>query len=78
MICDSSLVSLLLTVYDFQPDGDDELRVKDAEKACLEARAKYILKNSIIENILITDPVLKAIHSGGNATPAERFLCLLC
>lgn len=71
-------MNLLLVVYDSQPDEDDELRVKDAERACLEARARYILKNSIVENVLVTDPVLKAIHSGGNATPAERFLFLSC
>ena len=61
-----------LIVDDSNPDKDDELRLKNAERACLEARAGYILKNSIVEKILITDPVLKAIHSGGNATPAER------
>jgi hypothetical protein len=65
-------------VDDSAPDEDDATRIKNAERACLEARARYILKNSIVENVLITDPVLKAIHSGGHATPAERLLCLLC
>lgn len=70
-------MDLFFIVDDAQPDEDDEARVKNAERACLEARARYILKNCIVENVLITDPVLKAIHSGGNATPAERLLCPL-
>lgn len=62
---------------DSQPD-EHELRLKPAERACLEARAKYILNKSIVENVLITDPVLKAFHAGSNATPAERLPCLSC
>lgn len=61
-----------MVVDDFQPDEREEHRLKNAERACLEARAKYILSKSIVEQVLITDPVLKAIHAGGNATPAER------
>lgn len=62
---------------DSQPGGDDELRLRNAERACLEARAKYILNQSIVEKVLITEPVLKAIHAGSNATPAERWSCLI-
>lgn len=49
-----------------------------AERECLEARAKYVLKNSIVEKVLITDPVLKAIHCGSNVSPAERLFSPLC
>lgn len=52
-------------------DGDPHTQIKAAEKDCLEARAAYLLRNSIIENVLVADPILKAIHSGINATPAE-------
>ena len=31
-----------------------------------------------MESILITDPVLKAVHSGLNATPAEKYRYILC
>ena len=54
-------------------DAEPESLLKVAEKDCLEARAAYLLKSSIVESIVITDPVLKAIHSGSNATPPERF-----
>lgn len=55
---------------------DEELgvQVKIAEKECLEARATYSLKQSVVEDVLIVDPVLKAVHSGLNATATERAL----
>lgn len=70
------LNSLPTIVEDFQLDEHDELGLQNAERACLEARAKYILNKSIVEKVLITDPVLKAIHAGSNATPAERLSCV--
>ena len=58
-----------------QPLTDEELdsQVKIAEKECLEARATYSLKQSVVEDVLIVDPVLKAVHSGLKATPTERY-----
>lgn len=47
--------------------------MKIAEKECLEARATYSLKQSVVEDVLIVDPVLKAVHSGLKATPTERY-----
>ncbi|KAF2843421.1 hypothetical protein M501DRAFT_924593, partial [Patellaria atrata CBS 101060] len=42
----------------------------------LEARAEYLIRNKVIQNVVISDPILKAVHS--NATPAERRLnCLI-
>lgn len=31
-----------------------------------------MLRQSVVEDVLVTDPVLKAVHSGENATPTER------
>jgi hypothetical protein len=53
-------------------DHDIEAQVKAAEKEVLEARAAYVLKNSIVHQVLIADPILKAVHSGELANPAER------
>lgn len=55
---------------------DEELdaQVKIAEEECLQARATYSLKQSVVEDVLIVDPVLKAVHSGLNATATERYL----
>ncbi|KAK5015755.1 centromere protein H (CENP-H)-domain-containing protein [Cryomyces antarcticus] len=45
-----------------------------AEREVLEARAAYLIRNKIIQSVLVTDPVLKAVHAGFNKTPAERKL----
>ena len=58
---------------DLQLDFDIETRLKAAENEYLEARAAHLLRNSVVQEIIITDPVLKAIHSRANATPPERF-----
>lgn len=58
-----------------QPLTDEELdaQVKIAEKEYFEARATYSLKQNVVEDVLVVDPVLKAVHSGLNATPTERY-----
>lgn len=61
------------TVGELSLDGDSNTDIRAAEKECLEARATYLLRNSIVENVLVVDPHLKAVHSGINATPAERW-----
>jgi len=48
--------------------------VKNAEEEYLEARAAYILRQSVVEDVLIADPILKAVHSGANATHTERYI----
>ena len=47
--------------------------MKIAEKECLEARATYSLRQSVVEDVLIVDPILKAVHAGLKATPTERY-----
>ena len=58
-----------------QPLTDEEVdtQLKIAEKKCLEARARYSLKQSVVEDVLIVDPMLKAVHAGLKATPTERY-----
>jgi len=51
-------------------DLNEQLRL--AEREALEARAGYMLRNKIIENVLIADPILQAVHTGSRATSAER------
>jgi F0F1-type ATP synthase assembly protein I len=55
-------------------DGELQEHLKTAERELLEARSKYMLRNQIIQNVLIADPVLKAVHSGSNTTELERRL----
>lgn len=51
-----------------------QAEITKAEHDLLEARSKYMLRNQIIQNIIMVDPVLKAVHSGANATDLERRL----
>ena len=53
-------------------DEAREERLKDAEKEYVEARASYLLRQDVIEDILVADPILKAVHAGANATSTER------
>jgi vancomycin resistance protein YoaR len=55
-------------------DQEVQTEIKKAEHELLEARSKYTLRNQIIQNVIITDPILKAVHSGANATELERRL----
>ena len=50
-----------------------ESDVKLAKRQYLEARATYMLQKSIVENVMISDPILKAVHSAPTANPVEMY-----
>lgn len=54
--------------------SDDELDVqlKVAEQEALDARANYVLRNRIIQHVLVTDPILKAVHKGADGNALEQ------
>ena len=52
---------------------DSALELAEAERECVEARAAYLLKQSVMTDLLIAPPILKAMHAGVQATPTERF-----
>jgi len=49
-----------------------EKDLQDASERLLEAKARYALRNTIVESVMMANPVLKAVHAGLNATPIER------
>ncbi|TKA64330.1 hypothetical protein B0A49_08288 [Cryomyces minteri] len=55
-------------------EDDVDALLQAAEREALEARAAYLIRNKIVQSVLVTDPVLKAVHAGLNTTPAERKL----
>lgn len=63
-------------LQDISGISDDVLQAQliKAEREALEERTKYLLRNRIAHNVLVTDPVLKAVHGGANAAIAERRL----
>lgn len=52
---------------------DEETTLKAAQKELLEARALYHVRQSVVDDVLLADPVLKAVHAGTNATSSERY-----
>ena len=67
-------VSLIRRLENSQTLSDEDLQalIKTVEEECLEARAKYFLRQSVVASVMATDPLLKAVHSGTNGTLAER------
>lgn len=45
-----------------------------AQEALLHAKSKYKLRSDAVELIMIANPILKAVHSGTNASPIERYV----
>lgn len=62
-------------------DSDDELitdgQAQAAKSKLLEAKALYSLRNKIVEDVLVANPVLQAVHAGNKATLIERFVSRL-
>ncbi|KAF2819091.1 hypothetical protein CC86DRAFT_450306 [Ophiobolus disseminans] len=61
-------------VSDLSELSDDELQVQltIAQREALEAKAEYEIRNSITHNVLVMDPVLKAVHGGERTGYAEK------
>ncbi|EHK16857.1 uncharacterized protein TRIVIDRAFT_195718 [Trichoderma virens Gv29-8] len=54
--------------------ADEEEDITAAQSALLTARARYRLRNDAIEAVMVANPILKAVHSGTQASPIERDL----
>lgn len=77
-----NLTSMLMKCTD--PSHEDSpAALALAQEALLLAKSKYKLRSDAVELIVIANPILKAVHSGTNASPIERCavfaisLCLL-
>jgi hypothetical protein len=46
--------------------------IEEAQKDLLQAKANYSLRGKIIENAVIANPILKAVHAGSNASTIEQ------
>ncbi|KAF2633942.1 hypothetical protein BU25DRAFT_427344 [Macroventuria anomochaeta] len=57
-------------------EADDDLQEQliVAEREAMEAKAEYELRNKITHNVLVTDPVLKAVHGGEETDFTEKRL----
>ncbi|APA06296.1 hypothetical protein SS1G_01193 [Sclerotinia sclerotiorum 1980 UF-70] len=57
-----------------QPEEVTDGDIRKAEKDLLESKANYTLRSKIIENVVIANPILKAVHAGSNASVIEQDL----
>ncbi|KAH7026668.1 centromere protein H (CENP-H)-domain-containing protein [Microdochium trichocladiopsis] len=48
--------------------------IEAAQQALADSRARYVLRNQIVDSVLSVNPVLQAVHHGVNASPIERDL----
>lgn len=65
---------MIAHVADVSPLADDDLQEQliIAEREAMEAKAEYEMRNKIIRNVLVTDPILKAVHGGEKTGFAEK------
>lgn len=54
--------------------SDDEVQEQliIAQREAMEAKAEYEIRNRIVHNVLVMDPVLKAVHGGDRTDYAEK------
>ncbi|KAL4926274.1 centromere protein H [Aspergillus undulatus] len=71
---EQELENALLQQEPISTNNAEELAT--AERELLEARATYTVRKKAVNTVLITDPILKAIHQKGSS-PAERALLRL-
>ena len=46
--------------------------IKSAQQELLKAKAAYQVRANVIENVLVANPILNAVHSGTKATIIEQ------
>jgi multidrug resistance efflux pump len=63
----STLTRMSVTSY----NGNDTVS-EETQRDLLEARANFRLRNDVVESVMTANPILKAVHNGTNASPAER------
>ncbi|KAI1435070.1 centromere protein H (CENP-H)-domain-containing protein [Xylaria sp. CBS 124048] len=51
-----------------------ELSMEVAQEELLNSRARYMLRNEVVTNVMSSYPILQAIHNGTKASPVERDL----
>lgn len=62
-------------VTDLSAPSDDELQdqLTIAQREVMEAKAEYEIRNRVNHNVLVMDPVLKAVHGGERTGHAEKY-----
>jgi len=61
-----------------EPSDASEEEIAAAAQDLLKAKSLYFLRGNIIENVLITNPILRAVHGSNNATIVEQYVDSTC
>ncbi|TGJ80984.1 hypothetical protein E0Z10_g7778 [Xylaria hypoxylon] len=48
--------------------------IEVAQQELLDSRARYMLRNAVVESVVSANPILQAVHNGTKASPIERDL----
>lgn len=75
IICSKFFTTTTYNFKDGAMDADEEVSDEDIKKAqqeLLEAKAAYQVRTNVIENVLIANPILNAVHAGKNASVVEK------
>ena len=67
-------IDLITVSPDTSGLSDDALQeqLTIAQREAMEAKAEYEIRNRISHNVLVMDPVLKAVHGGEHTGFAEK------
>jgi hypothetical protein len=55
-------------------DDDVQEQLATAQRELMEAQAKFAIRNRISHNVLVMDPVVKAVHGGEITDYAEKWV----
>ncbi|KAI2628314.1 centromere protein H (CENP-H)-domain-containing protein [Xylaria nigripes] len=67
-------IALLNAQQKYVPDTSPEPTIEEAQKELLDSRARYMLRNEVVANVMSAYPILQAVHNGTKASPIERDL----
>lgn len=64
----------VLTCTDEPTEASDE-DIAAAEQELLKAKSLYLVRGNVIENSMIANPLLRAVHGSNAATVVEQSVC---
>ncbi|KAI1822415.1 centromere protein H (CENP-H)-domain-containing protein [Xylaria intraflava] len=67
-------IALLNAQKRYVADTTSQPSIEDAQKELLDSRARYMLRNEVVTNVMSAYPILQAVHNGTKASPVERDL----
>ncbi|KAI0152079.1 centromere protein H (CENP-H)-domain-containing protein [Hypoxylon sp. NC0597] len=70
-------IALLTAQKNYDPDKSpyaQEGNIEAAQKALLDSRSRYVLRDQVVQSVVSANPILQAVHNGTKASPIERDL----